>query len=83
MKKVKCIRGDNTPFKNGYIYEVISGDDDGFHKYYIIKGHEMDGGYYQNRFEVVEDEAPPVPVKVLSYECPCGIARVQCDYHKP
>lgn len=84
MKKVRCIRGAGTPFKDGMIYEVVRDEIDGSDHYFIMKGHESAGGYFQSRFVVVEDDTvPPTPVKALSYECPCGIARVQCDYHKP
>lgn len=85
MKKVKCIEGNPyaaPPLVVGEIYEVIREENNGVYNdcYFLNRGSAGEDGWFKYRFIVVEDDASTT--KSQSHECPCGIVRAQCDYHK-
>lgn len=79
--KVKCIWGKD-PLIKGQVYEVKRQDDI---YYYVVDQQglpvdERGGGWYKERFEVVEE--PTTTHKYDGKECPCGMPSDQCDYHR-
>lgn len=54
-KKVKCIDANGTSrLISGKVYEVISESDTS----YVIQDEQQEGGWYKERFEVVEEGQP-------------------------
>ena len=46
--------------------------------------YRIDGKiFFVSAFEIVLGSGEAAPVQALSRECACGIARVDCTYHKP
>lgn len=68
--KIKCTT-NNTTLVLGGIYDAIDYNENHF----LVATEFSNPGLFQKLiFEVCEDE--------LSHECPCGIVRAQCDYHR-
>lgn len=85
--KVRCIddRGFGTHglvVVKGGIYEAIEAGPD---RYYLVGDTSSNprGVWTKNRFEVLDENVSIVlSKKPLFRECPCGIVRVDCSYHK-
>lgn len=75
--KVKCINAktefpDEPPLVEGQIYEVKG---ENYTKNdWVLVGQTM--SWLKTRFVVVDDSP------IQESECPCGIMRKQCDYHR-
>jgi hypothetical protein len=93
MKIVRCLDCEATDhlLETGEIYQVISESFYDDSTYYILQGVDCGGdGWIELRFEVLSDQDEAVSVAItrsvsrpLSHECPCGLVRAFCEYHKP
>ncbi len=70
---VRCINDaySEGALKEGTIYEVCRADN-GFYVLANVPGPSGMDGWLMDRFEVVDKFAP----------CPCGISRLDCEYHR-
>jgi hypothetical protein len=87
MKHVKCIDnsgGADGHLVHGQIYEVKHESSAGGETYYWLENmpQNYSGPWYGYRFAVVDEEDEPTAKATLSRDCPCGIARQDCTYHR-
>jgi len=91
-KKVIC-RDHKFHNRIGYIHTVQRATDGYVHSYSVKDsfGHMLGGGlwYSLNCFDLYQDDSMPntlrsgsLPAAKKSIECPCGINRSACTYHK-
>jgi hypothetical protein len=87
MKHVKCIDdsgGADGHLIIGQVYEVTYESAVGGEIHYWLKGlpQNLSGPWYGYRFAVIDEENEPTAKAPLSRDCPCGIARQDCTYHR-
>ena len=82
-KMVRCIDAEGTDGElvEGEIYEVLNQYvyPDQCKAYSVKSQTGYTGDWYAARFELVNSKQV---IKPLSLECPCGISRKDCDYHR-
>lgn len=91
--KVRCINNTNCE-RNLKLDEIYDAAEDFCTiSYYIF---EAESTFYKNRFVIVNEEIKTYTTDdleeirlrkllsptILPHECPCGIARVACSYHR-
>ncbi len=97
MLESECIIGkkvvDRSGIRYGYITSYLCYNGKFFCYYVAENNHAKSFPWYDlNSWDVVQEEPlpntlrsgslPAVVSKPLSLECPCGIRRSECDYHK-
>lgn len=90
MIRVRCVNADGTdpPLVEGHVYEIdrIFGPyhyeigDDLFRKERFIEISIADRDISDDRDRGGSSKWSP---RIISIECPCGIHRASCDYHRP
>jgi hypothetical protein len=87
MKKIKCI--DNSGGADGHlvvgqVYEVNRESVGSGEIYYWLNNmpQNYSGPWYGYRFVIVEEAEEATAKAPLSRDCPCGIARQDCTYHR-
>lgn len=90
--KVICVMtAGNHVGKIGYLYNVVRHEHDNRVRHYNVQdsnGYPISNGYfsYLDSWDRCSDAPSTLKSaglsKPLSRECPCGIARTDCDYHK-
>lgn len=88
MIRVRCVNADGTdpPLVEGHVYEI----DRIFGPYHYEIGDDL---FRKDRFIEIDikdlsDDRDRGPIsrratRSLSIECPCGINRTECTYHRP